>query len=87
MLFAEAGCPDSQPFSGARDHARGLREFVVGTGGKNHTAGTAAEPNSEIRNASTFGVLELTLHASGYDWRFRPEAGVTLTDSGSGSCH
>jgi hypothetical protein len=43
--------------------------------------------NSEVRNADTFGVLELTLGASAYKWTFRPEAGRSFTDTGIGSCH
>lgn len=73
--------------AGAADPARGIRQITVGTGGKNltgfHTIGT----NSEVRNAATFGVLELTLYPDGYAWRFAPEAGRAFTDSGIGWCH
>jgi hypothetical protein len=69
------------------DTARGLRSFIVGTGGANHTSFTTVAANSEVRNASTFGVLKLTLHATSYAWQFIPEAGKTFTDSGSASCH
>jgi acid phosphatase type 7 len=73
---------------GHRDPAHGLREFVVGSGGKNsHRTMGGAKANSEVRNDDTFGVLKLTLHATGYEWEFVPEAGKTFTDSGSGSCH
>ncbi len=66
----------------------GIREFVVGTGGKNHYAFTAAaQPNSVVRNGDTFGILKLTLHAQGYDWQFAPESAGSFTDAGSGSCH
>ena len=74
--------------TGVADPARGIREFVVGTGGKNHYPITRpAEPNSEVRNWDTFGILKLTLHPRGYDWQFVPEAGKTFTDAGSGRCH
>jgi hypothetical protein len=69
------------------DSARGIREFVVGTGGKNHRPFAAPHANSEVRNADTFGVLKLTLRPGAYDWQFIPEAGKTFTDAGSGSCH
>jgi hypothetical protein len=69
------------------DPQRGIREFVVGTGGKSHRPFGRALPNSEVRNSDTFGVLKLTLHANGYDWEFVPEAGKTFADSGSGTCH
>ncbi|MDT5052152.1 MAG: hypothetical protein QOF66_518, partial [Mycobacterium sp.] len=69
------------------DTARGLRSFIVGTGGANHTSFTTVAANSEVRNSSTYGVLKLTLHATSYAWQFVPEAGKTFTDSGSASCH
>jgi hypothetical protein len=73
---------------GNADSKRGIREFVVGTGGKNsHRSFDKAKPNSEVRNADTFGVLKLTLHSSGYDWEFVPQAGKSFHDSGSGACH
>ncbi len=76
-----------QNANGAADPARGIREFVVGTGGKNQRPFGAIDPNSEIRNANAFGVLKLTLHPGGYDWQFIPVAGKTFVDSGSGKCH
>jgi hypothetical protein len=45
------------------------------------------QPNSEVRNVDTYGVLKLTLDPSGYDWQFVPESGKTFTDSGSTACH
>jgi len=73
--------------SGMLDNARGIREFIVGTGGANHTSIATVAPNSEVRNTDTFGVLKLTLHPNSYDWRFTPEAGKTFTDTGSQACH
>jgi hypothetical protein len=73
--------------AGRADAARGIREFVVGTGGKNHRPFGIIKPNSESRNWDAFGVLKLTLRSGGYDWQFVPEAGKTFTDSGSGACH
>lgn len=69
------------------DPSRGIRELVVGTGGNSYSSFAAVDPNSEVRNNKTYGVLELTLHPNGYDWKFVPEAGKTFTDSGSGTCH
>ncbi len=65
----------------------GIREFVVGTGGANHTSFTTVAANSQVRDASTFGVLMMTLRSTGYDWSFVPEAGKTFRDSGSTACH
>jgi hypothetical protein len=73
---------------GARgDPERGIREFVVGTGGAPLYAFLPPKPNSQVRNADTHGVIKLTLHPDGYDWRFVPVAGKSFTDSGSDSCH
>jgi acid phosphatase type 7 len=72
---------------GVAEPVRGIREFVVGTGGKNHRPFSDAKPNSELRDATAFGVLKLTLKPGAYDWQFIPEAGKSFTDSGSGTCH
>jgi len=72
---------------GAADPANGIREFVVGTGGKNHRPFRESKLNSEVRDATAFGVLKLTLKPKSYDWQFIPEAGKIFTDSGTGACH
>jgi len=73
--------------TGDADSTRGIREFVVGTGGRSHYGLGRRETNSEVFNASTFGVLKLTLSPGTYTWQFIPIAGQTFTDSGSGVCH
>jgi len=45
------------------------------------------QPNSQVRDNQTFGVLKMTLHPSSYDWQFMPIAGQSFTDSGSRPCH
>ncbi len=72
---------------GSIDWSKGIRSFVVGTGGGGLTGFGPPVPGSQVRNGSTYGVLKLTLKASGYDWRFMPIAGKTFTDSGSNTCH
>jgi len=72
---------------GTADPERGIREFVVGTGGKNHRPFGSPKPNSELRDATAFGVLKLTLKPGAYDWQFIPEEGKSFADSGSGTCH
>jgi acid phosphatase type 7 len=72
---------------GVADSSRGIREIIVGTGGASHEPLGTIQPNSQVRNADTYGVIELTLHARGYDWRFVPVAGESFTDSGSDQCH
>ena len=73
--------------AGNLDTARGIREFVAGTGGDSHYTFNAPTANSEVRDSTSFGVLELTLHPAGYQWSFVPVSGAGFTDSGSGSCH
>jgi PKD repeat protein len=70
-----------------RDDARGIRQFIVGTGGANiQGTPTVIAPNSEVRDG-TRGVLKFTLGDGTYSWQFIPIAGKTFTDSGSGTCH
>lgn len=73
--------------SALADPSHGIRQFTVGTGGRSHYDFGRVEPNSEVREAYTYGVLKLTLRADGYDWQFVPVAGARFTDAGSGSCH
>ena len=73
--------------TGVADSQRGIREFVVGTGGRALYSLGTLKANSEVYNSNTFGVLKLTLSPGGYSWQFIPVAGQTFTDSGSGSCH
>jgi hypothetical protein len=72
---------------GAPDPARGIREFVVGTGGHPTLHSVAATANTEVVNQDTWGVLQLSLRNSGYDWHFLRAAGGSFTDSGSQVCH
>lgn len=64
----------------------GIRQFVVGTGGAGLYPFTSTNPNTEIRQNNTFGVLKLTLTSTNYSWEFIPVAGKTFTDSGSYDC-
>ena len=74
--------------TGAADAARGIRQITVGTGGRSHyTFKTSVLANSQVRNADTFGILDVTLRPGSYEWRFEPEAGKTFSDSGSTPCH
>jgi calcineurin-like phosphoesterase family protein len=72
---------------GRADPERGIREFVVGTGGKSHYPILDPLPNSEVHNDKTYGVLKLTLHPKSYEWRFLSAAGGEFTDSGEDQCH
>ena len=73
--------------SGARDDDAGVIEMVVGTGGKDHYEFTRVQPNSLVRNATAWGVLELQLAPGSWSFTFVPEPGKSFSDSGSGTCH
>ncbi|MEO5903140.1 MAG: Ig-like domain-containing protein, partial [Gemmatimonadaceae bacterium] len=73
--------------AGAADPATGIREFVVGTGGRSHYILGTLQPNSQVFNGTTYGVLKMTLSAGSYSWEFIPVAGATFTDSGTANCH
>jgi hypothetical protein len=72
--------------SGDLDLTRGIREFVVGTGGRSQRPFASVRPNSELRDATSFGILELTLGRSAYSWTYRPAVG-TFRDHGATRCH
>jgi hypothetical protein len=72
---------------GILDREHGIRQFVVGTGGKNEYPLGTRPPNVEASNDDTFGILQLSLHPTSYDWQFIPVAGESFTDTGSGTCH
>lgn len=71
---------------GGRDDARGIRQFVVGTGGAVPYLLNEIKPNSEKHFSGAFGVLKLTLHASSYDWEFVSIAPLVFRDRGTGEC-
>ncbi len=72
--------------SGAEDRKRGIREFVVGTGGGILRQFAATAAHSEFRLAGTYGVIELVLRPASYAWAFDPASG-DVADSGSALCH
>lgn len=74
-----------QDRTGALDLDRGLRQFVVGTGGKKRYGLTSPAPNSEFRSADVDGVLKLTLRPTSSQWQFVTVAGDVL-DSGTDAC-
>lgn len=72
---------------GSPDSTHGIREFVVGTGGKSQRKFRAPLSTTEVRSNSTFGVLRLDLARDSYQWQFIPVAKGDFTDSGNGTCH
>ena len=73
-----------QDAAGHVDSSRGIRQFIVGTGGEDLFSLNGSH-NVE-KTTKTFGILKLTLHATSYDWRFVNASGGTV-DSGSAPCH
>ncbi len=69
------------------DRARGIRSFVVGTGGRNHQRVHNRKLYSEAYSPDTFGALFMSLDPTGYHWQFQPEVGASFVDSGSAACH
>lgn len=81
-----------QDAHGRLDRERGIRQFVVGTGGSFHTPFGWPRPHSEMRDNSRFGVLKLVLAPDSYRWEFLEAAydgfpNGQPPDRGAGRCH
>jgi 3',5'-cyclic AMP phosphodiesterase CpdA len=81
-----------QDADGRLDAARGIRQFVVGTGGAYPTPFLLTVAHSEVRDSNRTGVLRLQLYAGGYGWEFVESTrlssfGVAPPDRGSAACH
>jgi hypothetical protein len=72
--------PDGRP-----DNTRGIREFIVGTGGAPISGIVTLHANSQVRGTS-WGVAVFNLYDHGYEWRFVPSTDE-FEDSGSSACH
>jgi hypothetical protein len=72
--------------SAREDRERGIREFVVGTGGTPLRKFEQPVANSELRAAVVHGVFKLTLREGSYDWQFIPVNGE-FHDGGTAFCH
>jgi len=73
--------------NGRFDPIRGIRKFIVGTGGARLYRFVTFKPNSEVRENQTYGVLRMTLRQKDYDWEFVPIAGQSFRDLGRSQCH
>jgi acid phosphatase type 7 len=71
---------------GTFDPERGIRQFIIGTGGKSLLGFSSILPNSEFRSSDAYGVLRLVLLPNSYQWQFIDQAGQVL-DSGEDKCH
>ena len=65
----------------------GVREFVVGTGGRSlYPFEDEALPATEVRQDDTYGILRLDLGEGGYEWEFLPAGPTVFSDAGTGDC-
>jgi acid phosphatase type 7 len=71
---------------GEADPKKGIREFIVGTGGGGLYEFKKIRPNSEVRSNRSYGVLKLTLGSVDYSWEFVPGAGEQFQDTGTSAC-
>ena len=76
-----------QKADGTVDPARGMRQFIVGTGGHVLNPFGVPLPHSEFRYNASWGVLRLTLLEGSYGWQFVPVGGSAPVDVGAGTCH
>lgn len=77
-----------QDADGRPDSSRGIRQFIVGSGGAPYYPFRSSRPNSETRvtGPGTLGVLKMVLQADGYQWEFIT-TGRGTQDIGTGTCH
>ena len=83
------------PTTGTADAAAGLRQFIVGTGGRGFdspvTTGTPANREAyitRVNGVDQWGVLKLTLAENSYSWEYiNTAAAGGPTDSGTTACH
>jgi hypothetical protein len=74
--------------SGERSSARGIRQFIVGTGGAPGGSQQGPdEPRVQAKKVGAPGVLKLHLGSGFYHWKFVPVAGRNYTDSGKARCN
>jgi hypothetical protein len=72
---------------GRVDRRQGLRQFVVGTGGRSLVPAVLPLRSSRARAWRTYGVLVLRLLPGRFTWRFRPVPGSSFRDVGGARCH
>jgi len=77
---------EPQDPDGRADPSRGIRQFIVGTGGAPLRDFPRVAPNSALRVAIAHGVFVFTLHAGSYHWQFIA-AGNDFRNLGTAPCH
>ena len=72
---------------GRLDRRRGIRSFVVGTGGAWPGPFIRIQDNSEVRIVGEYGVLWMMLEPDGYRWQFLSAPSRRRLDEGRAACH
>lgn len=72
--------PDGTPNPG------GMRQLIVGTGGHSLFPALRAHAGSEVRRATSYGIVVLTLEPAAYRWEFRSIPNSDFTDAGRTVC-
>jgi hypothetical protein len=68
------------------DNSRGIRQFIVGTGGAMLYDFKTPKTGSEVR-IKAWGILKLTLNGEDYDWEFIITDSSVPRDVGRAACH
>ena len=69
------------------DPDKGIRQFVIGTGGKSLYPFKKIRANSEVRAAGVYGVLKLGLKPNSYTWQYLAANSQDFQDQGETQCH
>lgn len=72
--------------SSGQSDADGIRQFIVGTGGKGLQPFGSPGPSVEAQTTADFGVLRLSLRPGTYDWSFISATPGGFTDDGTADC-
>jgi acid phosphatase type 7 len=74
--------------AGVVDYSRGIRSFMVGTGGASLAGLQVTRANGRrVMETGTYGVIRLILHSSAFTWDFLPISDRTFADHGTAMCH
>ena len=76
--------------AGEEDPDHGIVEFIVGTGGRNTNdlGSVSTTPATFVTGTgSDFGILELALHPTSFNFAFIPTVSGGFRDAGSVACH
>ncbi len=76
-----------QNAQGELDQSRGIRQFVIGTGGKSLYPLRKMRPHSEVSAVGVYGVLKMELNPQGYSWQYLAANTDEFQDQGKYSCH